>query len=118
MIGERQDKLVNSGGMSRVVDAMTSFPDSQELQEHGCRIIGNLAVRGNITKLWTFIIFHTIYLLKQAIDTSTSCSSLKQCICLSKKCLMFSYCIVYFIRWGFNLAVFAVGINIAKLNPK
>jgi len=28
------------------------------------------------------------------------------------------YCIVAFIRWGFNLAIFAININTAKLNTK
>ncbi|XP_060079869.1 uncharacterized protein LOC132559268 [Ylistrum balloti] len=49
--GEMQEKLVRSGGVRSAVNIMTSFPDSQELQEHGCRILGNVAVNEQLRKL-------------------------------------------------------------------
>ncbi|XP_069115405.1 uncharacterized protein [Argopecten irradians] len=49
--GEMQERLVKSGGVRSVVNIMTSFPDSPELQEHGCRILGNVAVNEQLRKL-------------------------------------------------------------------
>ncbi|XP_021369948.1 leucine-rich repeat serine/threonine-protein kinase 2-like isoform X2 [Mizuhopecten yessoensis] len=49
--GEMQEKLVKKGGVRSAVNIMTCFPDSQELQEHGCRILGNVAVNEQLRKL-------------------------------------------------------------------
>ncbi|XP_033758795.1 uncharacterized protein LOC117341073 isoform X2 [Pecten maximus] len=51
MSSEMQEKLVRTGGVRSAVNIMTSFPDSSELQEHGCRILGNVAVNEQLRKL-------------------------------------------------------------------
>jgi len=39
-------------------------------------------------------------------------------IVINPTVLLMIYCMVAYIRWGFNLVIFAVGINSAKLSTK
>ncbi|KAK0040443.1 hypothetical protein Bpfe_030143 [Biomphalaria pfeifferi] len=43
--------LMEKHYVSEIVKLMTSFPENKTMQDQGCKIIGNLAVRGDLRKL-------------------------------------------------------------------